>query len=64
MLLIPHNRYLLDRVVSGILHLEDGQINTYVGNYSAYRATSLRAKLAQRGDYVADQKRLAQLEEP
>ncbi len=62
-LLISHNRYLLDRVVGGILHLEDGHVTAYVGNYSAYRATVLRAKLAQRADYVADQKRLAQLEE-
>ena len=61
-LLISHNRYLLDRVVSGILHLEDGRVAAYAGNYSAYRATALRAKLAQRADYVADQKRLAQLE--
>lgn len=62
-LLISHNRYLLDRVVTGILHLEDGCITAYAGNYSAYRATALRAKIAQHADYVADQKRLAQLEE-
>jgi len=61
-LLISHNRYLLDRVATSILHLEDGRVTTYAGNYSAYRATALRAKLAQRADYVADQKRLAQLE--
>ena len=62
-LLISHNRYLLDRVVTGIVHLADGRTTSYAGNYSAYRATSLRAKLAQRADYVADQKRLVQLEE-
>ena len=62
-LLISHNRYLLDRVVTGIVHLADGRAASYAGNYSAYRATSLRAKLAQRADYVADQKRLVQLEE-
>jgi ATP-binding cassette, subfamily F, member 3 len=61
-LLISHNRYLLDRVVTSILHLDDGRVTSYAGNYSAYRATALRAKLAQRADYVADQKRLAQLE--
>jgi ATP-binding cassette subfamily F protein 3 len=60
-LLISHNRYLLDRVVTSILHLDDGRVTSYAGNYSAYRATALRAKLAQRADYVADQKRLAQL---
>ena len=61
-LIVSHNRYLLDRVVGGILHLEDGAVRQYTGNYSTYRATLLREKLAQRADYVADQKRLAQLE--
>jgi ATP-binding cassette subfamily F protein 3 len=61
-LLISHNRYLLDRVVTSILHLDGGRVTSYAGNYSAYRATTLRAKLAQRADYVADQKLLAQLE--
>ncbi len=61
-LLISHNRYLLDRVAEHIFHLEDGGVTSYAGNYSAYRATALRGKLAQRADYVADQKRLAQLE--
>ncbi len=62
LLIVSHNRYLLDRVVDGILHLEGGRIRTYVGNYSEYRATMLREKLSQRADYMANQKRLAQLE--
>src|SRR6185295_2708718 len=61
-LLISHNRYLLDRVATGILRLDDGSVTAHAGNYSAYRATELRNKLSQRADYVADQKRLAQLE--
>ncbi len=62
-LMVSHNRYLLDRAADRILHLHDGRVDAYAGNYSAYRAESLRQKLAQRADYVADQKRLAQLEE-
>lgn len=62
LLIVSHNRYLLDRVVDGILHLENGRVREYAGSYSTYRATMLREKLAQRADYVADQKRLAQLE--
>ncbi|MCH7812250.1 MAG: ABC-F family ATP-binding cassette domain-containing protein [Chloroflexi bacterium] len=61
-LIVSHNRYLLDRVVGGILHLEGGKVRAYAGNYSTYRATVLREKLAQQADYVANQKRLAQLE--
>ena len=62
-LIVSHNRYLLDRVAQGILHLEAGQVKTYTGNYSAYRAWVLREKLSQQADYAVNQKRLRQLEE-
>lgn len=61
-LIVSHNRYLLDRVVNGILHLEGGQVHYYDGGYSSYRATKLSQLLAQQSDYIANQKRLAQLE--
>ena len=61
-LVVSHNRYLLDRVASGILELEHGRVTRYEGNYSAYRAQSLRNLLAQQSDYIANQKRLARLE--
>jgi ATPase subunit of ABC transporter with duplicated ATPase domains len=62
-LLVSHNRYLLDRVVETILHLDAGRARSYAGNYSTFRMTSLREKVAQQAGYVAGQKRLAQLEE-
>ena len=61
-LVVSHNRYLLDRVASGILELEHGRITHYEGNYSAYRAQRLRDLLSQQSDYIANQKRLARLE--
>ena len=61
-LVVSHNRYLLDRVASGILELEHGRITRYEGNYSAYRAQRLRDLLSQQSDYIANQKRLARLE--
>ncbi len=62
LLVVSHNRYLLDRVVNGILYLEDGRVTYYDGGYSDFRATQLRNLLAQQSDYIANQKRLAQLE--
>jgi ATP-binding cassette subfamily F protein 3 len=62
-LVVSHNRYLLDRVASGILELQDGRVRAYAGNYTAYRATQLREKVSQQADYVVNQRRLAQLEE-
>ena len=61
-LVVSHNRYLLDRVASGILELENGRVTRYEGNYSAYRAQRLRNLLSQQSDYIANQKRLDRLE--
>ena len=35
-LIISHDRHLLDRAVKQILELEDGAISEYAGNYSYY----------------------------
>ena len=61
-LIVSHNRHTLDRVVQGILTLEDGRVKRYEGGYSSYRAIHLRQLLAQQADYSANKKRLAQLE--
>ena len=61
-LLVSHNRHLLDRVAGGILSLETGRVRRYEGGYSTFRATRLRELIAQQSDYIANQKRLAQLE--
>ena len=61
-LLVSHNRYLLDRTVAGILQLENGRVRYYEGGYSTYRATRLRELMARQSDYIANQKRLTRLE--
>ena len=60
-LLVSHNRRLLDRTVTRILELTAGRIREYGGNYTEYRLARLQALVAQRADYVAAQKRIAQL---
>ena len=61
-LLVSHNRYLLDRVVSVVLELENGGVTSYTGNYSEYRRTKLQKLVNAQSDYVANQKRLGRLE--
>jgi ATP-binding cassette, subfamily F, member 3 len=61
-LVVSHNRYLLDRVVDRVLDLESTRLTEYEGNYSEYRLERLRGLVTQQADYVANQKRLAQLE--
>lgn len=45
LLVITHNRYLLNHCFDKILHLENGDIQEYDGNYTEYRCAQLREKL-------------------
>lgn len=36
-LVVSHDRYFLDQVVTGILELQDGKVKSYLGNYSEYK---------------------------
>ena len=61
--LVSHDRYLLDRVVDRIVEIEDGKAATYSGNYSAYRAEKMRQLLAQKAAFDNQQKEIVRLEE-
>jgi ATP-binding cassette subfamily F protein 3 len=37
-LLVSHDRYFLDRIVTRLLYLRDGKCDAYAGNYSDYQA--------------------------
>jgi ATP-binding cassette, subfamily F, member 3 len=61
--IVSHDRYLLDETVEEIAELEDGRITSWAGNYSAYTvARELKLKRQQQL-YVAQQKEIARLEE-
>ena len=60
---VSHDRYLLDETVGQIAELENGSITMWPGNYSAYSvARELELKRRQQL-YVAQQKEIARLEE-
>ncbi|CAN5278377.1 ABC-F type ribosomal protection protein [soil metagenome] len=61
--IVSHDRYLLDETVEEISELEDGRITSWPGNYSAYTvARELKLKRQQQL-YVSQQKEIARLEE-
>src|SRR5829696_8193064 len=61
--IVSHDRYLLDETVEEIAELEDGRITSWAGNYSAYTlARELKLKRQQQL-YVSQQKEIARLEE-
>lgn len=61
-LLVSHNRYLLDRVARTIFEMENRAVTVYSGNYSDYRRIKLQKLVNTQSDYIANQKRLARLE--
>ena len=61
-LMVSHNRFLLDRCVDRVLELEDGHLTAYAGGYSAYRLEKLGRAAAQGREWQADRKRIERLE--
>lgn len=61
-LLVSHNRWLIDRVASRVLELEDGRLSEFQGGYSDYRMEKLRRAAAAGSDWQADRKRIERLE--
>jgi ATP-binding cassette subfamily F protein 3 len=61
MIVVSHDRYFLDKVVTRIWELYEGKIDVYPGNYTQYwKLRSEKAKVLQRQyekqqDYIADQ---------
>lgn len=62
-LIISHDRHLLDRSVKKIFELEDGQISTYAGNYTYYFEERQRRLLKQYELYTVQQTEIKRLEE-
>lgn len=61
-LVVSHNRYLLDRVVSTIFELREGRVTAWSGNYSDFRRAKLMQAVATAQQARADEKHLARLE--
>ena len=60
--IVSHDRYLLDQVVDRIAELDRGQITIWPGTYSAYAVNKQVAMMRQEQLYRAQQKRVAQIE--
>jgi ATP-binding cassette subfamily F protein 3 len=61
--IISHDRYLLDRVVSRIVEVEDGRSIDYPGNYVAFRAIRAERRLTQYRAFEKQQTKWRQEEE-
>ncbi len=62
-LVVSHDRYLLDRVVERIEEIENGRLIDYPGNYSAFREIRAQRLLTQHRAYENQQSEWAKEEE-
>jgi ATP-binding cassette subfamily F protein 3 len=62
-LMISHDRYLLDNVVERIVEVEQGRLIDYPGNYEAFRETRALRRLTQQRAYERQQTHFRQEEE-
>ncbi len=61
-LVVSHDRYFLERVVTQMWELERGRVNVFKGNYSAYRAQKAEQVARQQKEYEKQQEVIARLE--
>lgn len=62
-LIASHDRYFLDRVVTQMIEIEDGEASTYLTNYSDYHKEKQQKLLQQFAEYKDQQKRIKQMKE-
>jgi ATP-binding cassette, subfamily F, member 3 len=60
--LVSHDRYLLDETVDGILEVEEGKLTEFQGNYTAYVVQKELRLLRQQQAYQAQQKEVVRIE--
>ena len=61
--IISHDRYFLDNVVTKIADLEDGELHLYYGNYSSFVKEKEERLLREFQDYEEQQKKIKKMKE-
>lgn len=62
-LAISHDRFFLDRLVSKVIEIEDGEAHIYHTNYSGYQKEKEERLLLQFAHYQEQQKKIKQMQE-
>lgn len=61
-IIVSHDRYLLDEVATQIAEMDAGKLTLYPGNYTAYATERELRRLRQQQMYVAQQKEISKIE--
>ena len=60
-LIVSHNRYLLDKTCKTLFDMFSGKLKTFNGNYSSYRIEKYRSAIIEQSEYESSQKRMEKL---
>lgn len=63
LVVVSHDRYFLDRLVTRVWELEFGRLETYSGNYSRYLDLKAERRERQRREWAAQQEKVRRTEE-
>lgn len=63
MMVVTHNRYLLNHCFNKILHLENGDLQEFDGTYTEYRCSILREKLMLKLQNIEEQEEIERTQE-
>lgn len=62
-IVISHDRYFLDKIVTKVIEIEDGKCMTYAGNYSDYSVKKAQIRDAKLKHYINQQREFKHQEE-
>jgi len=63
LIIVSHDRYFLDKVVTSVCEIEHGRLSRYKGNYTAFTRLKSDAVIRQQKEYEAQQREIAKLED-
>ncbi|MGN0620724.1 MAG: ATP-binding cassette domain-containing protein [Porcipelethomonas sp.] len=63
LLIVSHDRYFLDKIVTSVCEIEHGCLTRYKGNYTAFTRLKSEAVSRQQKEYEAQQREIAKLED-
>ena len=62
-LIVSHDRYFLDRVVTKVIEIDQGRVTMFSGNYTAYAAKAAMLREARQKEYLNQQAEIRHQEE-
>lgn len=62
-LIVAHDRYFLNRVVQKVIEIDQGEVHTFLGNYSDYAAKKAQLREVRLREYLNQQREIKHQEE-